>query len=137
MRYTRCDNCRAVVGSGDMMLASAGYVTQLRKATPPYFMCKTNGGGLGRSRCEVVHEHPIACSDDCERELLAKAGHFFAAQHVGIEDATVDDRARILEEEAFLAYYGNTEAARIRLLNLRHAQYPIAPVRPIGLPVCP
>lgn len=120
------------------MFASAGYVTQIReRGVAPMFVCRTNGGGEGRSHCNVLHEHPLVCSDDCERAVLAKHGHFFAAQHVGVEDATPDDLHRIREQAAFLDYYGNTEDARMRLLRLLLAGRPIAPTAPAGLPVCP
>ncbi len=63
-----CDNCERTVGvvaqrvEDRLMDPRAGYVIGVGKRTG-ITMCGSRG-------CEVVIEHPVACSDACEDRLL-------------------------------------------------------------------
>lgn len=121
--WIKCDGCGRIAGMNlvqpewdRLLLASAGEVTQIRKGGP-LFLC---GGG----RCNVTYEHPLACSDDCERRILQAAG--LPTDRVGLEDADLLDLAAVAEESAALAQFGgDNNTGRMRLLLLKRAGLPL------------
>lgn len=105
---------RPNVSERTVMLASAGYVTQLGTPSPTRMIVCKRGRGRGAG-CHLVmlDDGPLVCCDDCERDLLKAAGLAPTAS----QPAETANAARLESDVA--AALGATEETRIAILACR------------------